>query len=304
MARRLSQASWDVLVRSQVPAESLQVDAADGTALAVRVVGDGPALVLTNGITTSSFFWKYLLPRWAATRRVVTWDLKGHGESDPAQTIAGTRIEAVADDLLRVMDAVGIDSAPAIGFSMGSQVVLEACRHHADRFSAVVSLLGPAGRLFDTALAPFGLAIRTMLRRMPRPGISPALRGLHRSMHAPGVETLVRWLGLIGHVPAADVVAFKDHFGRIHAPTVAAMALAAGEHDASDVLPDLEPPLLVIAGDRDRFAPASTVGVAIADLARDGELVRLPGATHTALFEMPDPIYDAIESFFARRLKS
>ena len=48
----------------------------------------------------------------------------------------------------------------------------------------------------------------------------------------PGVETLVRWLGLTGHVPAMDVVAFKAHFGRIHAPTVAAMALAAGEHDA------------------------------------------------------------------------
>jgi len=285
-----------------VRSRSLQVDAADGTALAVRVVGDGPPLVLTNGITTSSFFWKYLQPRWAASRTVVTWDFKGHGESDPALSVEGTRIEALADDLIRVMDAVGIERAPAIGFSMGSQVVLEACRAHADRFSAVVSLLGPAGRLFDTALAPFGLAIRTMLRRMPKPGVAPALRGLHRSMHAPGVETLVRWLGLIGHVPSADMVAFKEHFGRIHAPTIAAMALAAGEHDASDLLPELEPPLLVIAGDRDRFAPASTVGVAIADLARDAELVRLPGGTHTALFEMPDPIYDAIESFLARRL--
>ena len=225
-------------------------------------------------------------------------------ESDPAQSVEGTRIEALADDLIRVMDAVGIERAPAIGFSMGSQVVLEACRAHADRFSAVVSLLGPAGRLFDTALAPFGLAIRTMLRRMPKPGVAPALRGLHRSMHAPGIETLVRWLGLIGHVPPADMVAFKEHFGRIHAPTIAAMALAAGEHDASDLLPELEPPLLVIAGDRDRFAPASTVGVAIADLARDAELVRLPGGTHTALFEMPDPIYDAIESFLARRLSA
>jgi pimeloyl-ACP methyl ester carboxylesterase len=280
----------------------MQVSAADGTQLAVRSWGDGPPLVLVNGITTSDFFWRHLIPGWAARHTVVTWDLKGHGDSEPAATLEGTSIEACADDLRRVFDALSIERAPVVGFSMGSQVVFEASRTMSDRLSAIVSLLGPAGRLFDTALAPFGAAIRMFLHRLPKPGVSPALRGLHASMHAPGVETLVRWLGLTGHVPAMDVVAFKAHFGRIHAPTVAAMALAAGEHDARDVLPDLAPPLLVIAGDRDRFAPASTVGVAIAEQARDAELVRLPGGTHTALFDMPRPIGAAIDAFLERRL--
>jgi len=296
-------ASRDLLVRSQLRPRSLQVSAADGTALAVRVWGDGPPLVLVNGITTSDFFWRHLLPGWAAQRTVVTWDFKGHGDSEPAATLEGTTIEACADDLRRVFDALEIEHAPVVGFSMGSQVVLEASRTMVDRFDVIVSLLGPAGRLFDTALAPFGAAIRMFLRGLPKPGVHPALRGLHASMYTPGGETLVRWLGLIGHVPAPDVVAFKRHFGRLHAPTVTAMALAAGEHDARDVLPDLRPPLLVIAGDRDRFAPASTVGVAIAERARDAELVRLPGGTHTALFEMPVPIGAAIDAFLARRLR-
>ena len=183
---------------------------------------------------------------------------------------------------------------------MGSQVVLEAARTSSDRLTAIVALLGPAGRLFDTALAPFGPAIRAFLRRMPKPGIAPALRGLHATMYTPGAETLVRWLGLIGHVPPDDMVAFKAHFGRLHAPTVAAMALAAGEHDARDVLPQLEVPLLVIAGDRDRFAPARTVGVELAARARNAELLRIPAANHTALFEMPAVIGAAIDEFLAR----
>jgi pimeloyl-ACP methyl ester carboxylesterase len=127
------------------------------------------------------------------------------------------------------------------------------------------------------------------------------MRGLHAGMHAPGIETVIRWLGLIGHVPPADMAAFKLNFGRLHAPTVAAIALDAGEHDARDVLPALAPPLLVVAGDRDRFAPATSVGVEIAARARDAELVRIPGATHTALFEMPDALGDAIDAFLARR---
>lgn len=278
--------------------------AADGTALAVRVRGDGPPLVLVNGITTSEFFWRHLMPGWTARHTVVSWDYKGHGESDPAASVEGCTIEACADDLRRVMDAVGIERAPVVGFSMGSQVVLEAARTIADRLDALVLLLGPGGRLFDTALAPFGPAIRAFLRRLPKPGISPAMRGLHATMHAPGAETLVRWLGFIGHVPADDIGAFKAHFGRIHAPTVAAMALAAGEHDARDVLADLDLPVLVIAGDRDRFAPSRTVGIPLAELGRAVELVRLPGGTHTALFEMPEAIGTAIDAFLERRVTS
>lgn len=280
------------------------VEAADGTELAVRVRGDGPPLVLVNGITTSEFFWRYLLPRWTPHRTVVTWDFKGHGESEPARTVEGTTMQACADDLRRVFDALDVERAPVVGFSMGSQVVLEAARTMSDRFSAIVSLLGPSGRLFDTAMAPFGLAIRAFLRRLPQPSVGAAMRGLHASMHAPGAETLIRWLGLIGQVPAEDMVAFKANFGGLHPPTVAAMALAAGEHDARDVLPTLAPPLLVIAGDRDRFAPAMKVGVVIAEQARDAELVRLPGGTHTALFEMPEQIGAAIDSFLERRCPS
>ena len=43
----------------------LTVSAPDGTTIAYSVAGKGPALVLTNGLTTTSFFWKYLRARHA-----------------------------------------------------------------------------------------------------------------------------------------------------------------------------------------------------------------------------------------------
>lgn len=277
------------------------VNSADGTRLAWRERGEGPPLVLCNGITTSEFFWRRVLPRWQQQRRVITWDYKGHGTSTPARSPTGTSVEAMADDLRRVLDAAGIDRAPVIGFSFGSQVVFEACRLHADRFSAVVSLLGPAGRLFDTALPPIGGPVaQRLLTTLSASGVGVAMFGLGSLMRAPGAAVLVRAMGLTGHVPDRDIAAFKAHFAAMHHPTVAAIARAAGDHDARDVLPRLTMPVLIIAGDRDRFAPASTVGVPLAERVPVVELLRLPEGTHTALFEQPMEVALPIEAFLQR----
>lgn len=279
-----------------------EVASADGTRLCWRAHGHGPPLVLCNGITTSEFFWRRVLPRWSRHRRVITWDYKGHGRSGPANTAEGATIAGLVDDLRRVLDDAGIDRAPVVGFSMGSQVALEACRMHGARITAVVSLLGTAGRLFDTALPPIGGAmVERLLHGLPGPGVGLAMRGLGSAMHLPGAALLVRALGFTGAVPARDMLAFKRHFASLHAPTVAAIARSAGIHDARDLLPSLAQPLLVIAGDRDRFAPAATVGVPIAAQARDVELLRLAHLTHSALFEHPMDVALAIEDFLARR---
>lgn len=281
--------------------ELRRVSSDDGTRLAWRERGEGPPLVLCNGITTSEFFWRRVLPRWQQRRRVITWDYKGHGASAPARTAAGTSIEAMADDLRRVMDAAGIERAPVVGFSLGSQVAFEACRLHGDRFSAVVSLLGPAGRVFDTALPPIGGPMaQRLLTSLSQSGVGAAMFGLGSLMRAPGAAVLVRAMGLTGHVPDRDITAFKQHFAAMHHPTVASIARAAGEHDARDLLPGLTMPLLIIAGDRDRFAPAATVGVPLAALQPRAELVRLPEGTHTALFEQPMDVALAIEGFLVR----
>ena len=54
-------------------------------------------MVLTNGITTSNFFWKYLHRRWAPGHTLINWDLKGHGHSGPARSPEGASIPALAE---------------------------------------------------------------------------------------------------------------------------------------------------------------------------------------------------------------
>ena len=273
--------------------------AADGTRVVYRREGEGPALLLCNGITTSRFFWTHLAPRWAERFTVITWDLKGHGRSDPARTAAGVEIPALARDALAILDAEGLAEAVPVGFSMGCQVALEIYRAAPARVRGLVLLLGPSGRVFDTALGPFGPALHGLIARLPAPGFRLAFRGVRSIVGLPGSRRLGQLLGLIGPAATpADVKLYIDHFVRDLDPgTLAAMAQAAQSHCAVDLLPRIAVPTLVVAGDRDVFAPAPRVGLPLHRAIPGSQLLRLAHGTHTSLFEHHQEIGAAVERF-------
>lgn len=280
--------------------------AADGTPVAYRVHegGPGPALALTNGITTSSFFWSYLHRRWAPAHTLINWDLKGHGRSGPARSPEGASIPALAEDLLRVLDAAGVERAALVGFSMGCQVSLELYRRAPERVRALVLLLGPAGRVFDTALGPVGRLLHRGIAGMSARTFALSLRGVQRVVASPVAYRLGRGLRLIGPgATRADVDRFIAHFvHEIDPPTLAAMALAAQAHSADDLLPRIAVPTLVVGGDSDVFAPCPRVAVHMQRKIPGSELLRLPHGTHTSLFEHHAEIGAAVDDFLRRRL--
>jgi len=289
-----------------MPVNDRTLVAADGTQVAYHVHhgGPGPTLALTNGITTSNFFWSYLHRRWAPEHTLINWDLKGHGRSSPARSPEGASIPALADDLLRILDATGVERAVLAGFSMGCQVSLELYRRAPERVRALVLLLGPAGRVFDTALGPLGKLLHGSIERMSPRVFALSLRGMQRIVASPLGYRLGRGMRLIGpEALRADVQRFVDHFvEQIDPPTLAAMALAAQAHSAEDLLPQITVPTLVVGGDSDWFAPTSRVAAHIQRKTPGSELLRLPYGTHTSLFEHHAEIGAAIDEFLERRL--
>ncbi len=277
------------------------VVAADGSRIAYGIQGDGPPLVLTCGLTTSGYYWKYLLPRWVQRFTVITWDLKGHGLSEPARGTEGVTMAALGDDLIRILDDAGIDSAILAGFSMGVQVILEATRHSPDRVTALMPLFGPYQRVLDTALRPFGRLMGHVLRRTPDPLFTLATRGFAGLARYPLTHRFGQLIRLIGaDASVADMRLYVDHLSELHPPTIAAMALAAQAHSAADLLPTITAPTLIIAGDADPFAPASLVGEPMCRLMPNAELLRLAKGTHTSLFEHAPEIERAFADFCRR----
>ncbi|MGD8861078.1 MAG: alpha/beta hydrolase [Myxococcales bacterium] len=278
----------------------------DGTEIIHRLEGpaDAPALVLTNGLTTDTGFWRYLWPGWARDYRVLMWDLPGHGESGPARTRGSATMEGAAVIIEELMDAAGMGRAVQIGWSTGSQVIFELYRRAPARCAALVSLLGTAGRVLDTATLPLpGPVIDGLSRVMPPALFSASSRALSRASDTRLGHFLGRRLGLLGpDASEPDVRAITRHMRTLHAPTVQIMLRSAQAQSASDLLPRLQVPLLIVSGDRDPFAPAETVATAMQRAAPDAELVRLPHGTHTALLDHATVIDGAVRSFLQRRV--
>jgi pimeloyl-ACP methyl ester carboxylesterase len=272
--------------------------AADGTRIAYGVAGKGPALVLSNGLTTTSNFWARLWPTWIERHTVVTWDYPGHGASSPACTPQGASIEEQPRILARILDTLGIARATHVGFSLGCQVVFEMYRQFPQRCSALVALLGTAEHAISSTRmwVPAPVLLR-LFKNTPSAMFEPGFRGLAQFANTEIGLKVGRGLGLVGSASAADMRGVLEHFSQLDPATMRTMALSAEEHSAFDVLSRLRVPLLVVAGDKDPFAPADRIGLPMHRAAHGSELVRLPEGTHTAMLDHAPQIAAAVERF-------
>jgi pimeloyl-ACP methyl ester carboxylesterase len=275
------------------------VTARDGTSIAYRVAGEGePALVFTNGYATSDFYWRHMARHFQQFSTVVTWDLKGHGRSSAARDLEAVTIEDSVDDLRRVMDAAGAETAVLVGFSLGCQIVFEAWRHIPERIEAMVPILGTYGRPFDNLIHPtIGNSLFKAFRTLGPRSAPILIGGAYLGMRTPMAHFLNQAFGMVGrHVGRATMQPFYDHFALIHPKTWVAMGIAAQRHSAADLLEDIDVPVLVIAGGRDAFTPLS-LSYDMRDRIPSADLIVLEDATHSGLFEYPEEITHAVDSF-------
>jgi pimeloyl-ACP methyl ester carboxylesterase len=276
----------------------------DGSEIAYTIEGEGPELVLTNGVTTSVSFWERLHARWAREHRVLSWDLPGHGDSSPARSASSATIERQPELVVQLMNASHMHTAVQVGWSTGCQIVLETYRRYPGRCRALVLLLGSAGEvLATTKLGVPGRVIDGLVRRTPAPVFATLVRLLALGARGPAGQRVGRALGLIGEATSTrDAARIVEHLGQLDARTVQLMIASAQRHSAWDLLPAIEVPVLIVAGERDPFAPANTVGALMHARCPRSELVRLPAGTHTALIDHAAEIGDAVDDFLRRRV--
>lgn len=163
-----------LLAGSSLQAQEIRegdVTASDGVRIHYFELGqetDRAPVVLIHGFTANSE-WKWIEPgiaqALAEDRRVVAVDVRGHGKSEKPHDpdMYGPRM---AEDVVEVMDAVGIDRAHVHGFSMGGSILTQILKNHPDR--VVSAVYGGSGvtetdpewieRVPDDPEAPEGVA--------------------------------------------------------------------------------------------------------------------------------------------------
>ena len=254
----------------------------NGSSLAYSDSGKGLPLILIHGFPLCRKMWRPQAEALAkAGCRVITPDLRGFGESGlPAGTVS---MDIYADDIVALMDHLGIDKAAVGGMSMGGYVLMNILERYSERVAAPIFITTKAG-VDDDA----GKTRRTALAEACRDqGILPVANAFRSILFAP--ETLTDNTELVDEV-----------FNWIDAtsPLGAAAALIAmrDRKDSVTLLGGISQAALVIGADQDQAAPVANSHI-IAEGLPEAELCILHGGGHLVNLEQPEGFNEAILEF-------
>jgi pimeloyl-ACP methyl ester carboxylesterase len=271
----------------------------DGTQIAYQVRGDGPAVVLANGLGGTYEAFRHIYALLGERYKILCWDYRGLFRSGRPGDLATLAIPSQARDLALLLDREQVDRALFIGWSMGVQVNFELARGHGARIAGIVVLNGTYGSPFRTALAS----------RLARHVIPPALafmkanagfvaRAAPVALGWPGLVPALARLGMVSRDVDEDAMRAVAHDMRgldfaIYSDTLRLL----GAHDARDLLGTLDAPTLIITGDHDVMTPVFTARK-MNRLISGSRLVIIPGGTHYTPLEYPHVVSDEIGRFF------
>ncbi len=274
--------------------------ARDGTRLHWTSTGTGsPTVLLADGVGCAGYIWRFLRPELARRHRVLHWNYRGHGQSEAPIDPARISIADCVDDLFVVLDAAGERRVVIMGHSMGVQVALEAHRREPERVAGLILVCGAPGRALDAihdvplAAAAFPYAQAAVARF---PGLS---RLLFRSMVPTELSLKLALTFEVNEkmVAREDLVRYLEDLADIDPAVFVKLLGSAAQSDATDHLPSIAVPTLILAGERDTFTPM-WLSVKMHAAIPASELLVLPGGSHVGPLEQPELCSLRVEKYF------
>lgn len=136
------------------------VRSADGTSIRAWCNdGDGPAVLLCNGLGTPPEAWPRLVSQDSGYR-VVSWYHRGLGGSERPADPARVRVEDHTDDARAVLDAFGLETASVVGWSLGVNVAFELALEQPARVAGILAVAGVPGGSYSSLFATYGVPRR------------------------------------------------------------------------------------------------------------------------------------------------
>ncbi len=252
--------------------------------LAFERRGSGPPLVLLHGAGHRRQAWDAVLEGLTPHRDVVLVDLPGHGESPPLRLAGRPVLEALLDEVLGLLDELGLERPHAAGNSLGGRLALEAGR--AGR-AATVTALSPAGFWRTGGEIRYAQAVFKVMEfagaRLQRlaPAISRSTAG--RAMVYGAI--INRPSRMSQEQAVGDMAAFA-------AAREALDVILAGMTEFTGHVPD-DVPVTIGWGTRDRLLRPRQALVAKA-LLPEARLVPLPGCGHVPMTDDPALVADVL----------
>jgi pimeloyl-ACP methyl ester carboxylesterase len=279
----------------------------DGTKLHVEELGAGPCLVFSHGFSLTQDAWHYQRRDLPAGFRCVFFDQRGHGRSGPG---AGDdySLGALARDLRAVLDWTGERRVVVVAHSMAGIASLELCRLFPEEAGGRIAGLVLVGSTYADALKGMSAAIAARgAHTVQRALITAAFDFIrHDPVRANRLRRRGSDLGYLGtrlfgfgSSPSPGQVAFVDRLlAETDVEVWAKVFPSLIDFDLSETLAQLDLPVLIAVGDKDRLTPPASARH-MADTIPGARLLVLEDAGHSAFLEEHE-VLDAAIADFAR----
>ena len=278
------------------PSFELQETTLHGHRVAYRLAGQGPAIVLVHGVTSTSATWESVGSRLARRHTVLAPDLLGHGSS--AKPRGDYSMGAFASGVRDLMLAIGIERATFVGHSLGGGIAMQLAYQFPERCE----------RLALVSSGGLGSEVSLLLRAATLPGSELAILLLANRRVLDAGRQLGRVLGRLGLRAATDI----EEVARGHASLQDPEARSAFVHT---LRASIDPwgqrvsardrlylarqlPFLLVWGERDRIIPADH-GRAAKRSVPSARLELFRGAGHFPHLDDPDRFIELVTDFVA-----
>jgi len=241
------------------------------------------ALVLLHAFPIGANLWEPQMRSIPQGWRLITPDLRGFGGSTELDSLSALSMADYADDIVDLLDQLGVKRAVIGGCSMGGYAALALFQSRPELFEGLVLANTRAGADSPEARANR----RNMLAVVDREGPSgvaremmPKLIGARTRDTNPSIEANVRRL-----IKQQSAVAVRSAIHRMMHRT-----------DSAPLLAQVSLPSLVITGAEDEMIPVDE-SRRMAAAITGATLVIIPGAGHLANMEQPDAFNNALSTF-------
>lgn len=279
----------------------------DGTAKTVETprgplhyheAGDGPPLLLLHGSGPGVSAWANYrgnLPVFAEHFRTLALDFPGFGKSYSPD---GNPMPAALPAVIDFLDALGLDSVPVLGNSMGGNIAARLASANPERVSRLVTIGGIGLPLFSPS-PPEG--IKLLVQFVEDPTRERLMAWMESMVFDTGLLTdefvELRWQA------ASDPAALADVRKLFNSDSLAAMGRrGAGTADAVGMLTTIQAPTLITWGRDDRVTPLDGSLVPMR-LIPQVELHVFYDCGHWAMIERKDEFESTVLSYLLRDVK-
>ena len=244
----------------------------DGAKIYYEEAGDGPVVLLSHGFSATSQMWTRQVSALKDGYRVITWDMRGHGQTDSPSVDSAYSEEATVEDMSALLEATGTTRAVIAGLSLGGYMSLAFhLRYPASVRALMLFDTGPGFRN-DEARAAWNRRAQQWSDGLMQKGLA-------------ALETLAssREMKVSVHRSASGLAA------------AARGMLSQFDSRIIDSLPSVTVPTLVLVGSSDTnfIAPADYMAKKIPGARK----VVIPDAGHSANLDQPEAFNREVRAF-------